>query len=158
MKKLLDVPLRYRVAASLLYGGMSLFLFGVVFAVVVRQADRVAAYQAWEWVVVAALIALMVAAGAFCALVAWGALSDPKSGLGAWVQKWPLVDSVFYAASEAFVWGGIFLVYLAGSYDIFMGVAVFFCWVLFLIWILRRAFKHDGEAFDGPNDEPRATD
>jgi hypothetical protein len=61
---------------------MSLFLFGVVFALV-RQADRAAANQAWAWVVIAALIASIAAAGAFCALVAWGALSDPKSRLGA---------------------------------------------------------------------------
>ena len=39
------VPLRYSVA-SLLFGGMSLFLFGVVFALV-RQADRIAPNPAW---------------------------------------------------------------------------------------------------------------
>jgi hypothetical protein len=88
MKKLRDVPLCYRVA-SLLYGGISLFLFGVVFALV-RQADRAAANQAWAWVVMAALIALIAATGAFFALVAWGALSDPKSRLGAWERTDPL--------------------------------------------------------------------
>jgi hypothetical protein len=86
MKKLRDVQPRYRVAASLLFGGISLFLFGVVFALV-RQAERAAANQAWAWVVIVALIALIAAVGIFFALVAWGALSDPNSRLGAWVQK-----------------------------------------------------------------------
>src|ERR1700739_2850355 len=95
MKKLRDVPLRYRAAASLLYGGMSLFLFGVVFALV-RQADRAAANQAWAWMVIAALIALIAAAGAFCALIAWGTLSDPKLQLGAWVQKRPMAAGVAF--------------------------------------------------------------
>ena len=92
-------PLLHRVNASLLYGGMSLFLFGVVFALV-RQADRSAAYLVGAWVVMAALIALIAALGAFCALVAWGALSDPKSRLGAWVQKRPLADAVRYLLVE----------------------------------------------------------
>ena len=100
MKKLRDVPLRYRAAASLLYGGMSLFLFGVVFALV-RQADRAAANQAWAWMVIAALIALIAAAGAFCALIAWGTLSDPKLQLGAWVQKRPLADAAQHLLVEA---------------------------------------------------------
>jgi hypothetical protein len=154
MKNLRDVPLCYRVASSLIFGGMSLFLFGVVFALV-RQADRAAANQAWGWVMVTALVAVVAATGALFAVVAWGALSDPKSRLGAWVQKRPLADGVHYAASEAFLWGGFFLIYLAGSYDIFMGVAVFFCWVLLLLWILRRGLNRDVEALDDPNDNPR---
>ena len=99
MNKLRNVSLRYRVAASLIYGGISLFLFGVAFALV-RRADHAAANQAWAWVVIAALIALVAATGAFCALVAWGALSDPKSRLGAWVQKMHLADSVQYFLVE----------------------------------------------------------
>ena len=154
MKKLRDVPLIYRVA-SLLFGGMSLCLFGVVFALV-RRADHAAENQAWPWVVVAALIALTAAVGTFFGLVAWGALSDPKSRLGAWVQKWPLADAVGYVASEAFLWGGLFLIYLAGSHDILLGVAAFLCWVLLLLWILRRWLKRDVEALDDPNDNPRA--
>jgi hypothetical protein len=69
MKKLRDVPLRYRVAA-LVYSGISLFLFGVAFALV-RQADRIAPNPAWAWVL-AALVASVTAVGAFFALVAWG--------------------------------------------------------------------------------------
>jgi hypothetical protein len=99
-EKLRDVPLRYRVAASLLYGGMSPFLFGVFFALV-RQADHAAANQAWAWAVVVALIALVAAVGAFFGLVAWGALSDPKSRLGTWVQKRPLADGVQHLFVEA---------------------------------------------------------
>jgi len=95
-----DVSLRYRMAASLLFGGMSLFLFGVVFALL-RQADRAAANQVWAWVVIAALIALIAAAGVLYALLAWGALSDPKSRLGAWVQKRPLAGAVQYFLVEA---------------------------------------------------------
>lgn len=63
MKKLRAVPLRYRFAA-LVFGGASLFLFGVVFALV-QQEYRVAASPAWEAWVMAALIALVAAAGAF---------------------------------------------------------------------------------------------
>jgi hypothetical protein len=84
MKKLRDVPLRYRFAA-LVCGGMSLFLFGVVFALL-RKADRIAPNPAWAWVL-AALIALVAAAGAFFALGAWVALSDPKSRLASWFQR-----------------------------------------------------------------------
>jgi hypothetical protein len=72
----------------------------VVFALV-RQAHRAAANQAWGWVVIAAVIALTAAAGALFGLVAWGALSDPKSRLGAWVQKMPLADAVQHLLVEA---------------------------------------------------------
>jgi hypothetical protein len=43
LKTLRDIPLRYRVAA-LVYGGISLFLFGVVVGLL-RQADRIAQIQ-----------------------------------------------------------------------------------------------------------------
>jgi hypothetical protein len=152
MKNQPDVPLRYRVAFSLIYGGISLFLFGVVFAMV-QQADRVAANQAWRWVMVTALVAVVAAAGAFGTVVAWGTLSDPKSRLGAWVRKW-LVDAVHYAAGEAFLWGCLFLIYLAFADDIFVGVAVLFCWVLLALWILR-GLNRDVEALDDPSGNPR---
>jgi hypothetical protein len=154
MKNQRDVPLCYRVAFSLIFGGMSLFLFGFAVFALVQQADRAAANQAWESVVIEAFFALIAAAGAFCALVAWGALSDPKSRLGAWVQKRHLANAVHYAASEGFLWGGLFLIYLAFAYDIFMGVAVFFCWVLLALWILRR-LNRDVEALDDPSGNPR---
>ncbi|WP_146988538.1 hypothetical protein [Bradyrhizobium macuxiense] len=115
MKILRDVQLRYRVAASLLYGGMSLFLFGVAVALV-RQADHAAADQAWGWVVIAALIAVIAATGIALALVAWGALSDPKSRLGAWVQKRPLADGVHHMLGEA----AILVVLLFGLW--FLGI------------------------------------
>jgi len=158
MKKLRDVPLRYRIAA-LVHGGMSLFLFGVVFALP-RQADRIAATPAGAWVL-AALVALIVAVGAFFALAAWVALSDPKSRLGSWLQrKMSVADAaegmVFQLCAEAFMWGSFFLIFLAGSYDTFMGMAVFFCWVLLLFLIARQGLKRDIEALDDPNDNPRA--
>lgn len=109
MKELREAPLHYRVAASLLFGGISLFLFGVVFALV-RQADHAAADQVWGWVVVATLIAVTGATGAFFALVAWGAFSDPNSRLGAWVQKRNLVGAVQYFLFE----GAMLLLLLFG--------------------------------------------
>ncbi|MGZ5870492.1 MAG: hypothetical protein ACXWKP_00075 [Bradyrhizobium sp.] len=111
MKKLRDVPLRYRFAA-LIFGGTSIFLFGVVFALV-RQEYRVAASQAWEAWVMAALIASVAAAGAFFALEAWVALSDPKSRLGSWFQrKTSVADAaevmVFQLCVEGSMWVGFF--------------------------------------------------
>jgi divalent metal cation (Fe/Co/Zn/Cd) transporter len=154
MKKLRDVPLRYGVAA-LVCGGMSLFLFAVVFALV-RQAYRVAANPAW---VMAALIALAAAVGAFLALLAWGALSDPKSLLGSRFRE-KSADAAQYfllnAAFESLMWVGFGLVIWAGSYSIYLGVVVFLCLVLLLLLIMRRQLKNDIEALDDPNDNPRA--
>jgi len=101
MKKIRAVPLRYRVAA-LVNGGISLFLFGVVFALV-QQAYRVAASPAWPAWLIAALIALVAAAGAFFALVAWGALSDPKSRLGSRFRE-KSAEAAQYFAVESLVW------------------------------------------------------
>jgi hypothetical protein len=158
MKKLRDVPLRYGVAA-LVCGGMSLFLFGVVFAVL-RQADRVAPTPAWAWVL-AALIAVVAAAGAFFGLLAWGALSDQKSRLGSWFGRKSLDAPPYFlwsAAFESSMWIGIFLVVWAGSHDIFLGLAVFLCCVLLLLLIVRRGLNSDIEALDDLNDDRRATD
>jgi len=99
-KKKPDVSLRYRVAASVIFGGMSLFLFGFVVFGLVRRANGHAESQTWERVVISALIALIAAAAAFFALFAWGALSDPQSRLGAWVQK-RLTDAVHHFLIEA---------------------------------------------------------
>jgi hypothetical protein len=153
MKKLRDVPLRYRVAA-LVFGGISLFLFGVVFALV-QQEYRVAASPAW---LMAALIALVAAAGACFALVAWGALSDPESRLGSWFGKRAdaVHSSLWSAAFESVMWVGFYLIFWAGSYDTFLGLAVFLCWVLLLLRIVRQGLKSDIEALDDPNDNPRA--
>jgi hypothetical protein len=156
MKKLRDVPLRYRVVA-LACGGISLFLFGVVFAVL-RQAYRTSPNSAWAWEVLAALVAVVAAAGACFGLVAWAALSDPKSRLGSWFGKKAadILSSLSSAALECLMWVGFFLISLAGSYDIFLGVAAFFCCVLLFLPIVRRALKSDIEAPDDPNDNPRA--
>jgi hypothetical protein len=156
MKKLRDVPLRYRVAA-VVYGGISLFLFGVVFALV-RREYRIPMSPAW---VMAALIALVAAVGAFSALAAWGALSDPKSRLGSWAQrKMSVADAaegaVGLLCGEAFVWVGVLLTLLAGSYSTYMGAAALLCWVLFFVLIVRRELKRDIKALDDPNDNPRA--
>jgi lysylphosphatidylglycerol synthetase-like protein (DUF2156 family) len=156
MKNLRDVPLRYRVAA-LVCGGISLFLFGVVFALL-RQADRIAPSPAWDWVL-AALIALIAAAGALFGLLAWGALSDPKSRLGSRFRE-NSADAAQTAlgllCGEVFAWGGVFLSLLAGSYSIYLGVAAFLCWVLLVVLFFRRGLKRDIEALDDPNDNPRS--
>jgi hypothetical protein len=159
MKKLRDVPLRYRFAA-LVFGGMSLFLFGVVFALL-RQADRIAPTPAWAWVL-AALIALVAAAGAFFALGAWVALSDPKSRLGSWFQrKMSVADAaegmVVQFCVEGSMWVGFFLIPLGGRYSI-IGLALLFCSGLIFFLIMRRESQLDIKALDDPNDNPRATD
>jgi MFS family permease len=152
MKKLRDVPLRYLLAA-LVSGGISLFLFGVVFALL-RHADRIAPNPAWAWVL-AALIASIAAAGAFFALVAWGALSDPKSRLGSRFRE-KSVDAAQYFAFESLMWVGFGLVVWAGSYSISIGVAAFLCWVLLLVRLFRQGLKSDIEAPDDPSNNPRA--
>lgn len=157
MKKLRDVPLRYGVAA-LFCGGMSLFLFGVVFAVV-RQVYRGPPNPAWAWGVLAALVAVVAAAGAFFALLAWGALSDPKSRLGSRFRENSAEAAPYFllnAAFESLMWVGFGLVVWAGSYSIYLGVAVFLCLVLSLLLLFRRELKRDIEALDYPNDNPRA--
>jgi len=134
-----DVPLRYGVAA-LVCGGMSLFLFGVVFALV-RQAYRVAASPAWSAWVLAALVTVVAAAGALFALLAWGALSDPNSRFGSRFRE-KSADAAQYlllnATFESLMWVGFGLVVWAGSYSIYLGVAVFLCLVLLLLLIVRR--------------------
>jgi drug/metabolite transporter (DMT)-like permease len=150
MKKLRDVPLRYG-AAALVCGGMSVFLFGVVFALV-RREYRIPLNPAW---VMAAAIALVAAVGAFFALLAWGSLSDPKSRLGSRFRE-KSADAAQYILFESLMWVGIGLVVGAGSYNIYFGVAVFLCLALLLFLIVRREFKSDIEALDGPNDNPRA--
>ncbi|WP_159008706.1 hypothetical protein [Bradyrhizobium sp. S69] len=157
MKKLRNVPPRYRVAA-LVCGGMSLFLFGVVFAML-RQAYHVAVSSAWSVWVVAALIVLVAAVGAFFALLAWGALSDPKSRLGSRFRE-KSADAAQYlllnVAFESLMWVGFGLVVWAAHYSVYLGVAVFLCLVLLLLVIMRRELKSDIEALDDPNDNPRA--
>lgn len=152
MKKLRDVPLRYGVAA-LVNGGISLFLFGVVFAVL-RQAYRGPPNPAWAWVVVA-LITLVAAAGALFAVVAWGTLSDPKSRLGSRFRE-KSVDAAQYFLFESLMWVGFGLVVWAGSYSIYLGVAAFLCLALLFLLIVRRGLKSDIEALDDPNDNARA--
>jgi hypothetical protein len=155
IKTLRDTPLRYRVAA-LVYGGISLFLFGVVFGLL-RQADRIAPNAAWSWVL-AALVALVAAAGALFGLVAWGALSAPASRLGSWFRKRAddVHSSLWSVAFETVMWVGFYLVFRAGSYDTPLGLAVFLCWVLLLLQILRQGLKSDIKAPNDPNDNPRA--
>jgi hypothetical protein len=153
MKTLRDAPLRYRIAAFA-WGAMSLFLFGVVFALV-RQAYRGPPNPAWAWGVLAALIAVVAAAGAVFAIVAWGALRDPKSRLGSWVQE-KKADALFYGCGDALIQFGFLLILWAGSYGIYLGVAAFLCWMLLLVLFFRRGLKRDIETLDDPNDNPRA--
>jgi hypothetical protein len=100
MEKQREVTLGYRVAASLLFGGISVFLFAVVVALV-RHADHAAENRVWGWVLITTLIALVAAVAIVYALVAWGTLSNPKSRLGARVQKMHLADAVHYFLGEA---------------------------------------------------------
>jgi hypothetical protein len=65
-------------------------------------------------------------------------------------------QAVAYLCGEAFVWVGIFLTLLGGSYSIYIGLAALLCWGLFLVLIVRRALKLDIKALDDPNDNPRA--
>lgn len=164
MKKLRDVPLRYRVAA-LVCGGISLFLFGVVFALL-RQADRIAPNPAWDWVL-AALIALIAAVGALSGLLAWGALSDPKSRLGSRFREKSAdaaetAGAVFFGEVIGSVivwatwWAGVTLFFLARSYSSYTGVAAILCGVLILVLAAWQALKADIKALDDPDDDPRS--
>jgi hypothetical protein len=153
MKKLRDLELRYGVAA-LVFGGISLFLFGVVLTLV-QRAYLVAASPAWPAWLIAALIALVAAAGTFFALVAWAALSDTKSRLHSWVHD-EAEGMLAYLCSEGLLWGGSLLIFLGGSHSSFIevavGVAVLSCWLLFFVLIVRRELKLDLDVLDDPND------
>jgi hypothetical protein len=154
MKQLRDVPLRYGVAA-LVCGGMSAFLFVVVFALL-RQAYRVAESPAWSARALLASIVLVM--GAVFALVAWAALSDPKSNLGSrFREKSADAAETFLAllSGEVLGWGVAFLSSIAFGYSIYLGAAVFLCWVLLLVLFFGRGLKYDVEALDDPNDNPR---
>jgi membrane-bound ClpP family serine protease len=119
VKKRRGISLRYRVAGFFLFGGMSLFLFGVVFVLVRRvTADQFGTGPAWAWALVVACIALTAAAGVFFALVAWGAVSDQKSRLGAWIQQSPLADAVHHFLFESAM----------------LVILVFGCWYLGIKW------------------------
>ncbi|MES5481966.1 hypothetical protein QMZ05_04350 [Bradyrhizobium sp. INPA03-11B] len=64
--------------------------------------------------------------------------------------------AVGYFCGEALGWAGVFLVLLAGSFNIWAGLAVLLCLALFVTLILRRELKLDIRALDDPNDNPRA--
>jgi hypothetical protein len=98
---------------------------------------------------------MVAAAGALFAIVAWGALSDPKSRLGSWVQE-KKADALFYGCGDALIQFGFLLILWGGSYSIYIGVAAFLCWVLLLVLFFRRGLKRDIETLDDPNDNPRA--
>ena len=157
MKKLRDVPLRYYVAA-LVCGGISLILFGMVFALL-RQADRLVSSPAWDWAL-AALIGLIAASGASFALAAWGALSDPMSRFGSlfreesvWVTQFTFWNAALWVGFSLVFWA----VFWAGVYDPLLSLAVFLCWALLLLLFVRRAFKSHIEALDDPNDQAHAS-
>jgi len=164
MEKPRDVPLRYRVAA-LVCGGISLFLFGVVFALL-RQADRITPNPAWDWVL-AALVALIAAAGAFSGLLTWGALSDPKSWLGSRLREKSAdaadtAGALFFGevVGRVIVWGTwwacVSLFILARSYSSYTGVAAILCGLLILVLAVWQALKADIKALNDPDDDPRS--
>jgi hypothetical protein len=153
MNNLRDVPLRDRFAA-LVFGGTSLFLFGVVFALVKREY-RVAASPAWEAWMVAALIITVAAAGAFFALGARAALIDPRLRLGSWFRRKMFVADaaelmVLQLVTEGSMWGGFALIPLGGRYSI-MGFALLFCSGLIVFLVLRYV-----KSPEDTDDEPRA--
>jgi hypothetical protein len=95
----------------------------------------------------------------FC-LSSLGALSDPKSRLGSRFREKSVEATQFILWNAAFpllMWVGFSLVFWAGVYDPFLGLAVFLCWALLLLLLVRRAFKSDIEALDDPNDHPHAS-
>jgi len=105
--------LRYRIVGSILYCGVSLFLFGVVVFALMRTADHLVPISSvGDWTIIVALIAAVVATGAVFSLMAWGLVSDPKSRLGAWVQKKPLVENFLIQAGMLVL--SLFLYWLLG--------------------------------------------
>jgi hypothetical protein len=75
-------------------------------------------------------------------------------------RNWSLTDAAKLAAGsvfgEAFCWVGFFLAAWGARYSIYIGLAVFICWALILVLIVRRELKLDLKALDDPNDNPRA--
>jgi hypothetical protein len=75
-------------------------------------------------------------------------------------RKQSLADAAKLAVGlfcgEAFWWVGFFLAVWGASYSIYVGLAVFLCWVLIFVLIVRRELKLDIKALDDPNDNPRA--
>jgi hypothetical protein len=148
------LPPRFRVVALLLFGGMSLFMFGVVFALV-HQAYSVAASPAWPVWLIAALVVLVATVGVFFALLAWGVLSDAPSQLGSWVHD-KAEGMVAYLLNEGLLGGGSILILSGGSrssyIEVAVGAAVLLCWLLFFVLIVRRELKLDLDVLDDPND------
>ncbi|TWC07002.1 hypothetical protein FBZ93_101293 [Bradyrhizobium macuxiense] len=64
--------------------------------------------------------------------------------------------AVGYFCGEALGWASVFLVLLAGSFNIWAGLAVLLCLALLVTLILRRELKLDIGALDDPNDNSRA--
>jgi len=68
-------------------------------------------------------------------------LSDPNSRFGSRFRE-KSADAAQYlllnATFESLMWVGFGLVVWAGSYSIYLGVAVFLCLVLLLLLIVRR--------------------
>lgn len=75
-------------------------------------------------------------------------------------RKWSLADAAKLAVGsffgEAFCWVGFFLAAWGARYSIYIGLAVFICWALILVLIVRRELKLDLKALDDPNDNLRA--
>jgi hypothetical protein len=146
MKALRKISTRYHFAA-LVMGVISIFLFGVAakiyqvqFAVNPRVMGRMDTWGA------GAFIAIAAATGFAFALSAWAALSDAESRLGSWFRRRWDNGAAAYLGVEVLGQGGFFLIFLAGSYSIYLGAAVFLCWVLFLVLLVRRALKQDTKA------------
>jgi hypothetical protein len=71
-------------------------------------------------------------------------------------RKPSLADAAGLAVGEAFCWVGFFLAVWGAHYSIYLGLAVFLCWALIPVLIVRRELKLDVKALDDPNDNPRA--
>jgi hypothetical protein len=60
-------------------------------------------------------------------------------------------------SGEAFYWVGFFLAAWGARYSIYIGLAVFICWVLIPVLIVRRELRLDIKALDDPRDNRRAS-
>ncbi|WP_198961027.1 hypothetical protein [Bradyrhizobium sp. UFLA03-84] len=63
---------------------------------------------------------------------------------------------VGYACGEVLAYAGVFLILLAGSFNIWAGLVALLCCALLVTLIVRRELKQDIRALDDPNDNPRA--
>jgi hypothetical protein len=72
-------------------------------------------------------------------------------------RKPSLADAAGLFFGEAFYSVGLSLAAWGTRYSIYIGLAVFICWILIPVLIVRRELKLDIKALDDPRDNPRAS-